>query len=196
MPIRSRLERRSSCAALAGLAAAADTRPDHVHRRSIASTSTSRSARCCRTGASAATGPTPRSGRRSCASTRAKARFKDDRRRMGDRQAGRSRQERAHPAHPHRLRRRRDAAARVAPDAVGGREGAAEALGREGADYKPHWSLIPVHAVDVPRAPRRERAPQSHRCVRARAADASGPAPARRRRRRHPRLSFAASRST
>ena len=64
----------------------------------------------------------------------------------------------------------------------------------EGADYQPHWSLVPVHAVGVP-ALRDGTAPRkSDRCVRARAAGRRGPA--RRRRRRHPRSSSAVSRST
>ena len=76
LPIRLRLERCSRVSR-----SPAWPRPQTPVRsrppRSIASTSASRSARCCRTGASAATDRTPRSGRPSCASTRAKARFKD-----------------------------------------------------------------------------------------------------------------------
>ena len=55
--------------------------------------------------------------------------FKEAERGLGDRQAGRSGEERAHPPHHQRRHRRDDAAAGVAPVADRGREGAAEALG-------------------------------------------------------------------
>ena len=42
----------------------------------------------------------------------------------------------------------------------------------EGADYQPHWSLIPVHAVDVPASATGIAADQSDRCVCSRAAGA------------------------
>ena len=99
------------------------------HQR--ASTSPARSGRSSPTGASAATGRTRRGARPSSASTCAKARSRTARR-LGDRQAGRSRQERADPADHHRRHRRHDAAAGVAPVAHRRREGAAHAGSRKG----------------------------------------------------------------